>query len=1189
MFATRKKTIGFVPLALGTVLLFVQLSGATLRLDVDGDGLPEKVALSSSADPSARLSYGGQADEIRQAVATDLDFDGRLDVIVSAGERIIHLQRADPDAPWQNHEVASGISGDVEVFDVDGDGLMEIVVGDRQFRAVNQGEKLMWVSEPRTERASDRAVVWISDPAWSGPVVGTSITFWSDGDSRQQWLRSGPNVAFAHQGGLDSVSVIWPDGIPTTSFPSFYADSLVVQRDRSYVLSEQDESLVTLAGDGKVEWGLLDQIEPPSAITVRLVHFAPVSVGTIWEGKSVEVWAKNPGDQPLLVDHAEIAGLDAQITETTVDGELADSASWTVVVEGDGFVGDSVSAELLLFSAEWLDEPVRVPLSGIWGEKPPTAEIEYSYGDVQTDSTAVWRTVLPRWLIPVEWANVPEPVDITTEDLDGDSTAVTVRLTPLAVGDLDLTLNLFSGRLRLFATGVDTIPPQKPSALITGFGADEVSIGWRSAVDADVDVFEVVCWSDQHFEILRTALPETVFVDRGMSEGEGRTYVVSAVDVAGNMSQGDTLHVARPDTTSPVVFWQLPFDERRIGVAGPIKLRVFDSGVGVALDSVSLVVGGLTVPENQLLLAFGDSGLTVSHTPQILWPLDTALSVMVSAVDIAGNRALFYRLIYTVHDTVFPSITTWEASPLNIDDDVEWRGLPVVPRGLTLSKVSMHVRHWDQMGYLVDKSLEAAPSGSLWTVSLPGSWITGKGLSTAWEMTLSDSVGGEEVWNMRWDTPGVRIEEAFWPGSADSGSGFAFISVPYVSAELVTDDDALDIRSFDTALQMWSPIESPADLLSGDAAWVRWTGDNAPIVQISDGITRARTDTTALTLAPGWNLVGLPYGGPVSWQEVVAANQELVIHGPWGMGQYLALADSLKPWAGYWVANPTDEPVRLFLPPTTGERLTSTEPDGDEAELPGPLEWTARVSVSGSQNRGSELSCGWREIGLEADRVVAMMAPPAADSVVSAAWVDLDADGGLSRLGMDFREVPIAGVESVWHIGINSQKTQTIELVVDLVNSLPPDVSLLLIDLLGADTVDVTRGGGYRFVAEEPFVELLLIAVNTHSSEAPSQPVAASPKSLALQQNEPNPFNASTTIRFVVPQTENGPSVVRVAVYNMLGQHIRTLFDQIATPGVYEVRWNGRDEAGQMVSSGLYFYDLNTRRERIMKRMAFVW
>ncbi|MDP6125950.1 MAG: hypothetical protein QGH20_09375, partial [Candidatus Latescibacteria bacterium] len=65
MFATRKKTIGFVPLALGTVLLFVQLSGATLRLDVDGDGLPEKVALSSSADPSARLSYGGQADEIR--------------------------------------------------------------------------------------------------------------------------------------------------------------------------------------------------------------------------------------------------------------------------------------------------------------------------------------------------------------------------------------------------------------------------------------------------------------------------------------------------------------------------------------------------------------------------------------------------------------------------------------------------------------------------------------------------------------------------------------------------------------------------------------------------------------------------------------------------------------------------------------------------------------------------------------------------------------------------------------------------------------------------------------------------------------------------------------------------------------------------------------------------------------------
>jgi len=79
-----------------------------------------------------------------------------------------------------------------------------------------------------------------------------------------------------------------------------------------------------------------------------------------------------------------------------------------------------------------------------------------------------------------------------------------------------------------------------------------------------------------------------------------------------------------------------------------------------------------------------------------------------------------------------------------------------------------------------------------------------------------------------------------------------------------------------------------------------------------------------------------------------------------------------------------------------------------------------------------------------------------------------------------------------------------------------------------------------------------------------------------LANNYPNPFNPTTNIQFAVPRQGN----ISLAVYNVLGQHVRTLANGVYSTGHYMVTWDGKDEAGQTVASGIYFAPSRNRVNR---------
>ncbi len=92
------------------------------------------------------------------------------------------------------------------------------------------------------------------------------------------------------------------------------------------------------------------------------------------------------------------------------------------------------------------------------------------------------------------------------------------------------------------------------------------------------------------------------------------------------------------------------------------------------------------------------------------------------------------------------------------------------------------------------------------------------------------------------------------------------------------------------------------------------------------------------------------------------------------------------------------------------------------------------------------------------------------------------------------------------------------------------------------------------------------------------------PDGFSLSTNYPNPFNPSTTIPFAVPDRLN----VTIKVYNLLGQYVTTLTDSVRPAGSYSVVWDGKNDAGMMVTSGIYFYRLEAGIYSETRRMVFM-
>jgi hypothetical protein len=92
------------------------------------------------------------------------------------------------------------------------------------------------------------------------------------------------------------------------------------------------------------------------------------------------------------------------------------------------------------------------------------------------------------------------------------------------------------------------------------------------------------------------------------------------------------------------------------------------------------------------------------------------------------------------------------------------------------------------------------------------------------------------------------------------------------------------------------------------------------------------------------------------------------------------------------------------------------------------------------------------------------------------------------------------------------------------------------------------------------------------------------PAKFSLSQNYPNPFNPETMIQYQLPEL----SKVRLSVYNSAGKEVRRLVNTTQMSGNYSIVWNGKDDYGVNLASGIYFYSINTGKFSETKKMVLI-
>ena len=96
--------------------------------------------------------------------------------------------------------------------------------------------------------------------------------------------------------------------------------------------------------------------------------------------------------------------------------------------------------------------------------------------------------------------------------------------------------------------------------------------------------------------------------------------------------------------------------------------------------------------------------------------------------------------------------------------------------------------------------------------------------------------------------------------------------------------------------------------------------------------------------------------------------------------------------------------------------------------------------------------------------------------------------------------------------------------------------------------------------------------------------IGVTPNKFELFNNYPNPFNPSTTIKFNLPEQQK----VSLKIFNILGAEVKTLLNEIIAGGSHSYKWDGKNDYGNSVSTGLYIYTLRTEKYSQSKRMLLI-
>jgi hypothetical protein len=339
-----------------------------------------------------------------------------------------------------------------------------------------------------------------------------------------------------------------------------------------------------------------------------------------------------------------------------------------------------------------------------------------------------------------------------------------------------------------------------------------------------------------------------------------------------------------------------------------------------------------------------------------------------------------------------------------------------------------------------------------------------------------------------------------------------------------------------------------------------WLVKKGPL-QIKDSIPSAplNADNQAeILLRNGWNLITNPFLNRMQWSTVRTLNS--ITDDPiYAYDRTFSTPTDFEPYIGYYFFN-TNNKSKLNIP---------FNPTLSKSTVLGEIYlWMVNITLSIKEyvdralwfGISEDAKDGFDHLDFRKPRLVGINVPYI--HFYRPEW-----DKDYSSFASDIKSN--VDNDKVWEFEVSAIKSEQSKLLFSRLSDIPSQYNILLKNESEGITFDLRLDSVYRFT---PFTNLTKFKIYVIKGEDKKEKIISdnTPKEFILGENYPNPFNPSTMIPITVPCT----SEITLSIYNLIGIKIKTIYSGMLSIGKHTFEWDGKDDYGNNLSSGIYIYRL---------------
>jgi len=630
------------------------------------------------------------------------------------------------------------------------------------------------------------------------------------------------------------------------------------------------------------------------------------------------------------------------------------------------------------------------------------------------------------------------------------------------------------------------------------------------------------------------------------------------------------------------------------GPARATNVSVLDAApTGLAFTTVTPTAGTYAdgvwqVPailsgDNQTLTLIAKTGRTGSIT-------NTATITGSDQADpVAANNSA--GVMITVADNPVPQVEVEPTNP-TVVDTTAGDSIDVAGDASDNSRIASVTLSYRQGGQTAFSDVPMETLGGAWVGAIPPQAFTSRGI--LYFMKAEDSDGLQK------ESPRSALNVTVASVSSRSPqhagrltSDYRLIAPPLDLADktpatlLVDDLGGYDIRKWrffhldeDETFVEYPDIANQFLVVPG-RAFLLAVADEGKRLDTGSGTTVPLDREFAIELREGWNLVGNPFDFSIPVADVrLESGDELDLRAFEGDWQAVPTSGDLVPFAGYACFSLQDGD-RLVINPGISAQKKPAMDSRDAATA-----WKVRiVATTGGARDGDNVASVFREGASTGWDRNDRAEPPVFGDYVSVGFPHAEWGLPVRRFGTDAR---LAGADGyAWSFDVATRVAEDVSLEFVDVSTVPSELDVVLIDEFLRTTTNLREQPRYAFRSHAgPAAAGFTLVVGTSRFVAEHRAGRdLIPAGVVLESNVPNPFNPVTTIRFGIPRE----SRVTLRIFDVAGREVRTLLNSEVLPaGYHSARWNGENNAGGEVGSGVYLYRVGTDNDARTSRMLLL-